>query len=90
VDSETFWTNPQYCVEIVDFDEGDDDKTGTLIIALMQKERRKKKREGQDLLTIGYSVYKVTSTAMTSFTELGDLGNLLCNPLCNEHDFVRV
>lgn len=58
---ETFWTNPQYCVEIVDFDEGDDDKTGTLIIALMQKERRKKKREGQDLLTIGYSVYKTKS-----------------------------
>jgi len=47
---------------VVDPDEGDDDNTGTLIIALMQKERRKKKRElGFDHLTIGYSVYKVTT-----------------------------
>jgi len=58
--SETFWTNPQYSVEVVDPDEEDDDNTGTLIIALMQKERRKKKFEGLDLLTIGYSIYKVT------------------------------
>jgi len=49
-------------VEVVDRDEGDDDNTGTLIIALMQKERRKKKYEGLDLLTIGYSIYKVRDT----------------------------
>lgn len=59
---DTFWTNPQYCVEVKDHDEGDEEKTGTLIIALMQKERRKRKYEGVDLLTIGYAVYKVTSS----------------------------
>ena len=59
---DTFWTNPQYSVEVIDADEGTVDKTGTLIVALMQKERRKKKRElGLDLLTIGYSIYKVNS-----------------------------
>jgi len=58
--TDTFWTNPQYSVEVIDPDEGDTDQKGTLIIALMQKERRKKKLElGLDLLTVGYSIYKV-------------------------------
>ena len=59
--SDTFWTNPQYSVEVVDPDEGDDDNTGTVIIALMQKERRKKKYEGVDMLVMGYCIYKVTA-----------------------------
>jgi calpain len=53
----TFWTNPQYRVTVIDADEGDDDNTGTLIVALLQKERRLKRKEGGDLLTIGYTVY---------------------------------
>jgi calpain len=57
--ADTFWTNPQYAVEVIDPDEDDDDNTGTLIIALMQKERRKKRQEGLELLTIGYLIYKV-------------------------------
>jgi len=58
--ADTFWTNPQYSVEVIDPDEGDEDRNGTLIVAVMQKERRKKKLElGLDLLTIGYTVYKV-------------------------------
>ena len=65
--TDTFWTNPQYCVEVVDPDEGDDDKTGTVIVALMQKERRKKKHEGLDQLTIGYSIYKVTLISLVNY-----------------------
>jgi hypothetical protein len=41
--------------------DDDSDKFGTVIVAVMQKERRKKKREGADLLTIGYTIYKVSS-----------------------------
>jgi len=67
VRADTFWTNPQYCVEVVDRDEGDEENIGTLLIALMQKERRKKKYEGADLLTIGYSIYKVTSSSLFQF-----------------------
>lgn len=59
--ADTFWTNPQYRVEVVDPDKDDDDNMGTVIVALMQKERRKKKREGLDYLTIGFSLYKVNS-----------------------------
>ena len=55
---DTFWTNPQYRVEVTDTDDDDDDY-GTLIIALMQKERRKLRAKGLDLLTMGYVIYKV-------------------------------
>ena len=61
--TETFWTNPQYRVTVVDGDEGDDDNNGTLIVALLQKERRLKKKEGAELLTMGYAIYKVSSVA---------------------------
>jgi len=57
----TFWTNPQYRVAVVDADEGDDDNTGTLIVALLQKERRSGGgAPGSELLTIGYSIYPVS------------------------------
>jgi len=53
---DTFWTNPQYRVQVTDAD--DDDDQGTLIISLMQKNRRLLRKEGQDLLTMGYVIYK--------------------------------
>ena len=58
--SDTFWTNPQYRVEVTDPDEDDEENLGTIIVALMQKERRKKRKEGLDLLTMGYAIYKVS------------------------------
>lgn len=61
---DTFATNPQYRVEVTDPDEFDDDDTGTIVVALMQKERRKKFVEGQQMLTIGYYVYKVSCSMM--------------------------
>ena len=57
--SDTFWTNPQYRVEVTDTDDNDDENMGTLIVALMQKHRRKLRKEGLDMLTIGYVIYKV-------------------------------
>ena len=59
---DTFWTNPQYQVEVVDADD-DDDENGTLILGLMQKDRRKLRKEGLDMLTIGYAVYPVSHKA---------------------------
>ena len=61
---DTFWTNPQYRVEVTDPDEDDDENSGTILIALMQKERRKKRQEGLDLLTMGYLVYPVSSLVL--------------------------
>ena len=56
---ETFWTNPQYRVTVTDPDEDDNENMGTVIVALMQKDRRKKRSEGLDMLTVGYCLYKV-------------------------------
>jgi len=51
-------------VTVVDADEGDDDNTGTLIVALLQKERRSGGgAPGSELLTIGYNIYQVTCAA---------------------------
>ncbi|TGZ62116.1 hypothetical protein CRM22_007626 [Opisthorchis felineus] len=54
---ETFWINPQFSVNLVDPDEDDDVNEGTMIIGLMQKHRRKLRKQGEDLLTIGYAIY---------------------------------
>ena len=58
--TDTFWTNPQYRVTVVDADEGDADNTGSLVVALLQKERRLKRTEGCKLLSIGYAIYQVS------------------------------
>nr|CDS34356.1 calpain A [Hymenolepis microstoma] len=54
---DTFWTNPQYKVTVEDADDDDDENLGTLIIGLMQKDRRKMRKEGAEPLTIGFMVY---------------------------------
>ncbi|XP_005518615.1 PREDICTED: calpain-9 isoform X2 [Pseudopodoces humilis] len=53
---ETFWTNPQIKLHLTERDDGQDDCT--FIAALMQKGRRKLKKLGAEMLTIGYSIYE--------------------------------
>ncbi|XP_030635383.1 calpain-9 [Chanos chanos] len=52
---DTFWTNPQFRLTLVDAD--DDDDQCSVIIALMQKNRRQLRKEGLDLQTIGFALY---------------------------------
>ncbi|XP_064623461.1 calpain-9-like isoform X2 [Lineus longissimus] len=59
---DTFHTNPQIHVKVVDADEDDDEEMGTIIVGLMQKNMRKKRSEGGDVHTIGYAIYKVTDS----------------------------
>ncbi|XP_072266341.1 calpain-9 [Pyxicephalus adspersus] len=54
---ETFWTNPQIMLSLKETDDGHNDCT--IIAALMQKNRRKLKKVGADLLTIGYTIYQI-------------------------------
>ncbi|XP_039770738.1 calpain-8 isoform X4 [Ornithorhynchus anatinus] len=58
----TYWTNPQFKICL---DEADDDHRRsvgdpccTVLLGLMQKNRRRQKRKGQGLLRIGYSIYQ--------------------------------
>uniref|UniRef100_A0A1B0GLJ6 Calpain catalytic domain-containing protein n=1 Tax=Lutzomyia longipalpis TaxID=7200 RepID=A0A1B0GLJ6_LUTLO len=57
---ETFWHNPQYVISLEDPDEDDDEGKCTVIIALMQKNRRSRRNMGMDCLTIGFAVYHLS------------------------------
>ncbi|XP_037365746.1 calpain-9-like [Talpa occidentalis] len=56
---DTFWTNPQIKFSLTEKDEGQEECT--FLVALMQKDRRKRKRFGDDLLKIGYNIYQCPS-----------------------------
>ncbi|XP_055880800.1 calpain-B-like isoform X2 [Biomphalaria glabrata] len=53
---DTFWTNPQFRMTLTDVDDDDNDDMCTVIVAVLQKDRRK---EGLDLLQIGFEIYKL-------------------------------
>ncbi|XP_036211055.1 calpain-9 [Myotis myotis] len=53
---DTFWTNPQIRLSLTEKDDGQE--ACTLLVALMQKDRRKLKRFGANVLTIGYAIYQ--------------------------------
>uniref|UniRef100_A0A8C5E968 Calpain-3 n=1 Tax=Gouania willdenowi TaxID=441366 RepID=A0A8C5E968_GOUWI len=58
---ETFWTNPQYRLQL--YEEDDEPEGGqvgcTVVVALMQKGRRMQRRQGAKFLTVGFSIYEV-------------------------------
>ncbi|XP_061725209.1 calpain-B isoform X6 [Cydia pomonella] len=56
---ESFWRNPQYTVTLTDVDEDDDDNKCTIIVALMQKNRRSQRHQGLECLTVGFAVYRL-------------------------------
>uniref|UniRef100_A0AAY4EU84 Calpain-3 n=1 Tax=Denticeps clupeoides TaxID=299321 RepID=A0AAY4EU84_9TELE len=58
---ETFWTNPQYRIQLLEEDDDlEDGQHGcTLVIALMQKGRRQERHLGATLHAIGFFVYEV-------------------------------
>ncbi|KAJ8264592.1 hypothetical protein GJAV_G00151070 [Gymnothorax javanicus] len=53
---DTFWTNPQFKLKLEDADDEDDQCS--VIVALMQKNRRKLRCEGLDLEPIGFAIYE--------------------------------
>ncbi|VEN47946.1 unnamed protein product [Callosobruchus maculatus] len=54
---DSFWHNPQYRITLTEVDEGEDEELCTMIVALMQKNRRQIRNTGADLLTIGFALY---------------------------------
>ncbi|XP_067007649.2 calpain-A isoform X3 [Anabrus simplex] len=57
---DTFSHNPQYRITLEDPDEDDDDSKCTVIVALMQKNRRSQRRMGVEVLTIGFAMYHLS------------------------------
>lgn len=59
--ADTFWTNPQYRLKLLEEDDDpeDDEVVCSFLVALMQKNRRKERKQGANLLTIGFAIYEV-------------------------------
>ncbi|XP_071523095.1 calpain-A-like isoform X23 [Panulirus ornatus] len=54
---QTFWHNPQYRIMLTEVDDDDEDNKCTVIVALMQKNRRSQRKLGLECLTIGFAIY---------------------------------
>ncbi|KAL2086114.1 hypothetical protein ACEWY4_017173 [Coilia grayii] len=57
----TFWINPQYKISLLEEDDDPEDEevACSFLVALMQKDRRRYRRQGQDMHTIGFAVYEI-------------------------------
>nr|XP_006136645.1 calpain-1 catalytic subunit [Pelodiscus sinensis]XP_006136646.1 calpain-1 catalytic subunit [Pelodiscus sinensis]XP_025033959.1 calpain-1 catalytic subunit [Pelodiscus sinensis] len=61
----TFWINPQFKIRLEEVDDDDEDDSYSresgcsFVMALMQKHRRRERRFGKDMETIGFAVYEV-------------------------------
>ncbi|KAL4696917.1 hypothetical protein H8959_002615 [Pygathrix nigripes] len=60
----TFWVNPQFKIRLDETDDPDDygdrESGCSFVLALMQKHRRRERRFGRDMETIGFAVYEVS------------------------------
>lgn len=66
--------NPQYVITLEDIDDDDEDNLCTCVVALMQRNRRIKRKMGLDNLTIGFAIYEMTDTAPGQ-TKFGFISN---------------
>ncbi|XP_062303924.1 calpain-2 catalytic subunit-like isoform X2 [Osmerus eperlanus] len=57
----TFWMNPQFVIRLDEEDDDpDDNEVGcSFVVGLIQKNRRKLRKVGEDMHTIGFAIYEV-------------------------------
>uniref|UniRef100_A0AAY4A0B6 Uncharacterized protein n=1 Tax=Denticeps clupeoides TaxID=299321 RepID=A0AAY4A0B6_9TELE len=54
----TFWMNPQFVVKLEDSDSTDNVDSCSFVVGLIQKNRRKLRKMGEDMNTIGFAIYE--------------------------------
>uniref|UniRef100_A0A673WKT5 Calpain-1 catalytic subunit n=1 Tax=Salmo trutta TaxID=8032 RepID=A0A673WKT5_SALTR len=59
----TFWINPQFKIGLQHPDTAGQSDC-SFLVALMQKDRRKKRKEGKDMETIGFAIYEVLGSGI--------------------------
>lgn len=64
--------NPQFKIKLEEEDDDpDDDEVGcSVVIGLIQKNRRKLRKSGEDMHTIGYAIYEVGLIGYQCFMSL--------------------
>uniref|UniRef100_A0A8C2XRB1 Calpain 2, (m/II) large subunit b n=1 Tax=Cyclopterus lumpus TaxID=8103 RepID=A0A8C2XRB1_CYCLU len=57
----TFWMNPQFVIRLEeeDDDPGDGEVGCSFVVGLIQKNRRKLRKQGEDMHTVGFAIYEV-------------------------------
>ncbi|XP_049427847.1 calpain-2 catalytic subunit-like [Epinephelus fuscoguttatus] len=57
----TFWTNPQFVIKLDEEDDDPDDgeEGCSLVVGLIQKNRRRMRKMGEDMQTVGFAIYEV-------------------------------
>ena len=68
--------NPQYLIKLEEEDEDQEDgESGcTFLVGLIQKHRRRQRKMGEDMHTIGFGIYEVGAARATSFPALSPGG----------------
>lgn len=58
---DSFWLNPQFVIKLEEVDDDPDEgqEGCTFIVGLMQKNRRRMRKMGEDMETIGFAIYEV-------------------------------
>lgn len=61
--------NPQFVIKLEeeDDDPGDGEVGCSFVVGLIQKNRRKLRKQGEDMHTVGFAIYEVRSGGMKSF-----------------------
>ncbi|XP_065056554.1 calpain-9-like isoform X1 [Rhopilema esculentum] len=70
---DSFHANPQFKVKLEDPDSDDEEDNCTLVIGVIQKNRRKIKKLGAQNLTIGFAIYKLGDDA-DQYADHGRMG----------------
>nr|CAD7257786.1 unnamed protein product [Timema shepardi] len=63
--TESFWRNPQYLITLTDADKDDGDGKCTVLVALMQKNRRAQRKMGLEVLSIGFEIFHLADPSRT-------------------------